>query len=106
MWIQMADLIRTFATFCFVISTLMEGEVYYRPQRSCEGYVFTGVCLSTEGVLSQHALQVVFQHSLQQVSGGGVPAPGGRGLLQGGLETPPGSRQLLLRTVLVGIGGR
>ena len=22
----------------------------YRPQRSCEGYVFTGVCLSTRGV--------------------------------------------------------
>ena len=22
---------------------------YYRPQRSCEGYVFTGVCLSTRG---------------------------------------------------------
>ena len=30
----------------------------------CEGYVFTGVCLS------QHALQVVSQHALQQVSGG------------------------------------
>ena len=23
--------------------------IYYRPQRSCEGYVFTGICLSTEG---------------------------------------------------------
>ena len=23
---------------------------YYRPQRSCEGYVFTNVCLSTGGV--------------------------------------------------------
>ena len=23
--------------------------LYYRPQRSCEGYVFTGVCLSTGG---------------------------------------------------------
>ena len=44
---------------------------FYRPQRSCEGYVFTGVCLSTVGgVLSQHALQVVSQHALQQVSGG------------------------------------
>ena len=41
--------------------------MYYRPQRSCEGYVFTGVCLPTGGVLSQHALQ--------QVSGG-VPGPG------------------------------
>ena len=25
---------------------------YYRPQPSCEGYVFTGVCLSTGGVVS------------------------------------------------------
>ena len=33
---------------------------YYRPQRSCEGYVFTGVCLSTGGCLLQ-----------------GVAAPGG-----------------------------
>ena len=24
-------------------------ENFYRPQRSCEGYVFTGVCLSTVG---------------------------------------------------------
>ena len=24
-------------------------QTYYRPQRSCEGYVFTGVCLSTGG---------------------------------------------------------
>ena len=41
----------------------------------CEGYVFTGVCLTTggRGVLSQHALQVVSKHALQQVSrGGGV----------------------------------
>ena len=26
------------------------GMSYYRPQRSCEGYVFTPVCLSTRGV--------------------------------------------------------
>ena len=39
----------------------------------CKGYVFTGVCLSTGGgVAYQHALQVVFQHALQQVSRGGV----------------------------------
>ena len=24
-------------------------RIHYRPQRSCEGYVFTGVCLSTGG---------------------------------------------------------
>ena len=39
------------------------------------GYVFTHVCLSTGGVLSQHALQVVSQHALQQISiGSGIPA--------------------------------
>ena len=37
---------------------------FYRPQRSCEGYVFTGVCLSTGGV-SVH---------------GGVSAPGRAGI--------------------------
>ena len=40
----------------------------YRPQRSCEGYVFTRVCQSFRsqgGELSQHALQVVSQHALQ-----------------------------------------
>ena len=25
-------------------------DIYYRPQRSCEGYVFTGMCLSTGGL--------------------------------------------------------
>ena len=42
---------------------------FYRPQRSCEGYVFTGVCpqRSEGGMLSQHALQEVSQHALQQV---------------------------------------
>ena len=84
--------------------------IYYRPQRSCEGYVFTGVCLSIGGLLSQHALQVVYQHALQQVSrgcllrGGLLPgcACSGGGLLpggvcSGGVETPPQSRQVLLQ---------
>ena len=57
---------------------------FYRPQRSCEGYVFTRVCDSVHrgGVLSQHALQVVSQHALQQggaCSGGSAPG----GLLGG-----------------------
>ena len=29
--------------------SLAKYHIYYRPQRSCEGYVFTGVCLSTGG---------------------------------------------------------
>ena len=54
----------------------------YRPQRSCEGYVFTRICDSVHrggGVLSQHALQVVSQHALQQgdaCSRGGLPLGG------------------------------
>ena len=41
----------------------------YRPQSSCEGYVFTPVCDSVHRVcvcvLYQHALQVESQHALQ-----------------------------------------
>ena len=63
-------------------------------------------------MLSQHALQVVSQHTLQQ----GVPAPGLRGGLGGGdgdtcsrggacsggvFTSPPESRRLLLRTVRI-----
>ena len=44
------------------------------PQRSCEGYVITGVCLSTGGCLVPGGPS----------PGGGVPSPGG-GLLPGGL---------------------
>ena len=28
---------------------MLPRQFHYRPQRSCEGYVFTGVCLSTGG---------------------------------------------------------
>ena len=69
---------------------------YYRPQRSCEGYVFTRVCHSVHrGLVSQHALQVVSQYALQQ--GGLLPrgcACSRGGLLGGcllrgeGVETP------------------
>ena len=41
---------------------------FYRPQRSCEGYVFTGVCLSTGG------------------SAGGCLLPGGECLLRRGVS--------------------
>ena len=85
----------------------------YRPQRSCEGYVFTRVCHSVHGgggipaciaVVSQHALQqegVVSQHALQQggacsegcllpggVCSGGCLLPGG--LLLGVWGSAPG----------------
>ena len=48
---------------------------YYRPQRSCEGFVFTGVCLSTGGGCLV----------------GGVSAPGGGGVPAcTEADTPPG----------------
>ena len=100
---------------------------YYRPQRSCKGYIFTGVCLSTGGVVSQHALLVASQHDLQQVSGGGMLSQhalqvvsqhalqhvsGGRGSSPGGCAWSGGvccggwwelvqKRRLLLRTVRI-----
>ena len=101
---------------------------FYRPQQSCEGYVFTPVCDSVHrgDVLSQHALQVVSQHALQQggacsfggcllqgvcslggaSSGesaprGGVCCWGVCSWVVGGVETPqpPENRWLLLQTV-------
>ena len=36
--------------------SLMVAQYHYRPQRSCEGNVFTGVCLSTGGCLPQWML--------------------------------------------------
>ena len=89
-------------------------KYFYRPQRSCEGYVFTRVCDSVHRgrcVLSQHALQVVSKHALQQ--GGACSWRGaylGRCLLHGGCllrgvcswgvwRPPlPESRRLLLPT--------
>ena len=32
-----------------IVTELVVSWTYYRPQRSCEGYVFTGVCVSTRG---------------------------------------------------------
>ena len=56
---------------------------FYRPQRSCEGYLFTGVCLSTGGgggipACLAAGLQggVLSQHALQKVSGGGAALGG------------------------------
>ena len=81
--------------------------IFYRPQRSCEGYVFTGVCLSTaRGVPGPGGGCLVL---------GGVPGPEGsapRGLCSGGClvlggclpactEADPRERWLLLRTVRI-----
>ena len=45
----------------------------YRPATKLgQGYVFTCVCDSVHRGVSQHALQVVSRHALQQVSGGGM----------------------------------
>ena len=80
---------------CQISFTYLD-EDFYRLQRSCEGYVFTGVCLSTGGrggisaclaagigwcgipACLAAGLQggaVVSQHALQQVSGGGMETP-------------------------------
>ena len=75
-------------------------EYFYRPQRSWGKVMFLHVSVilfTGEGVVSQHALQVVSHHTLQQVSGGGYPNmpcrflgphPGGKveGSGQGGLQ--------------------
>ena len=85
---------------------------YYRPQRSCEGYVFTRVCDSVHGggVLSQHTLQGVSQQWGGACSGGvcsrGVSALAGacsRGVPTGGrgCGDPPQNKQLLLQTVRI-----
>ena len=55
----------------FILRYVAHGLRLYRPQRSCESYVFTRVCHSVHRglVVSQHALQVISQNALQQ---GGV----------------------------------
>ena len=88
-----------------------------------QGYVFTRVCDSVHGVASQHALQVAFQHALQQVSGavsqhalqvsrptpkeevegsglGGSPGPHPGGGIPVCTEADP-PRRLLLRAVRI-----
>ena len=80
---------------------------YYRPQRSCEGYVFTRVCDSVHG--GGGAIPAYIAGGIPAVGGGacsrgvpapgvsapggcllwGVPAPGGCLLGEGGVETPP-----------------
>ena len=44
-WMKNTGNLSKYFTHEFTCNT----EHFYRPQRSCEGYVFTGVCLSTRG---------------------------------------------------------
>ena len=81
---------------------------FNRPQTSCEGYVFTGVCLSTGGgVSAPEGFAWVGVSAWWGVSvPGGVSAPGGvycraECLLCTEAAPPPRERQLLLRTVRI-----
>ena len=56
----------------------LRSSVYnYRPQRSCEGHVFTGVCLSTGGCLPQCMLRYTPPQSRHPPEQTPLP-PGGR----------------------------
>ena len=52
----------------FLVQSNSMQVVTARKRSLGQGNMFTGVCLSTEGVLCQHALQVLCQHALQQLS--------------------------------------
>ena len=79
------------------------GDIYH-PQRSCEGYVFTGVCLSTGGLYPSMPCKwypsMPCSRSLGGVCSRGVPALGGSAS-GGGCGDPPESRWLLLRMLRI-----
>ena len=70
---------------------------FYRPQRSCEGYVFTPVCLSTGGDLPQCMLG--YHPPPPRSSHPPSRHPPGAGTPE--QAPPPPSRRLLLRTVRI-----
>ena len=88
---------------------------YYRPQRSCEGYVFTRVCLSTGGVClsacwdtttaqSRHPQEQVPPPPPEPGTTSGAGTPLGAGTPRSGTpqeQAPPPSRRLVLRTVRI-----
>ena len=85
---------------------------YYRPQRSCEGYVFTlvchsvhrgGVCLSEcwDTTTPREQAPPQEQAPLDQVPPGTRHPPRTRHPPGPGTPPPPGQRQLLLRTVRI-----
>ena len=65
-------------SFVFLPTTSFHLFPYYHPQRSWGKVIFSQasvILFTRRGMLSQHELQVVSQHALQQVSGGGgIPA--------------------------------
>ena len=82
----------------FMVSTFPERQnsssfpvflVYYRPQRSCEDYLFTGICLSTGGwgCLPQCMLVYHTPRSRNPPTGADTPSPH-RADTQGA-DTPP-----------------
>ena len=48
-------ILRIFCTVKVFITHKCEELLFYRPQRSCDGYLFTPVCLSMGGSASVHA---------------------------------------------------
>ena len=77
---------------------------FYRPQRSCEGYVFTRVCHSVHGgggccvcYPSMHCRWYPSMPGSRSLGGGAWS----RGVYCGGVETPPKSRRLLFQTVCI-----
>ena len=72
------------------LDTLFHVKIYYRPQRSCEGYVFTPVHLSTGGSASVHA-GIPLGAGTPPGADCPSPSPGSR----------PPSRRVLLRTVRI-----
>ena len=93
------DRIKSFY-FCFC------SDGHYRPQRSYEGYVFTGVCLSTGGVPGRGVLVPGVPGRGGACSRGvcsqGVCSQGGWLVSQHALrQTPPRERWLLLRMVRI-----
>ena len=67
---------------------------FYRPQRSCEGYVFTTVCHSVHrGGLTQYMLGYHTPPGTRHPQGPDTP--------RNQAPPPPASRRLLLRTVRI-----
>ena len=72
-------------------SHLRQPSYIYRPQRSCEGYVFTGVCLSTGGGGVSASVHAGIPHPPREQTPPGCRHPTGADMPPGSRH-PPGSR--------------